>query len=139
SEKRVRVALQLEGDTLVPASASLAGPPRARKFDLPRADRPAPPVPPSEEIRTRPRAAALEQWVQVPKGGEVRVDWPLRVERAGSARIRVVAETGSEADAAESEFPVRAHGIEKLVVRAGALLMETGEKAGKRTGKLTLE
>jgi len=56
--------------------------------------------------------------------GETRVDWPVRVDRPGEARIKVTArEEGGErnTDAMERSFLVHDHGLEKLVATAGKM------------------
>ena len=59
--------------------------------------------------------------VQVEKDGEARVDWIVDVEKAGRTRVKVVAQTDQESDAAELVFPVLVHGVEKFVVQNGVL------------------
>ena len=72
--------------------------------------------------------------MQVPKGSEKRVDWRVRVERPGDAKVRVSAQptTGdAEGDAMEMSFPVFVHGITKLVSKSGSMLIAPGDKAGR--------
>lgn len=138
TDQRVRVELQLEGDTLYSAARSPFGPPRPRILNVPRPDRPAP----AAVVENRDGASAdpsLEQWIDLPKGGEKRLDWRVRVERPGEARIRVVAEGASDSDAMELGFPVYTHGVEKLVVKSGSMLMTPNEKPGSRAAKLTVD
>ena len=59
--------------------------------------------------------------VQVEKDGEVRIDWTIAVRKAGRTKIKVVAQTDEESDAAELAFPVLVHGVEKFVVQGGVL------------------
>ena len=59
--------------------------------------------------------------VQVEKDGEVRVDWMVDVRKAGQTKIKVVAQTDQESDAAELTFPVLVHGVEKFVMQSGVL------------------
>jgi uncharacterized protein YfaS (alpha-2-macroglobulin family) len=59
--------------------------------------------------------------VQVEKDGEIRVDWTVDVKKAGQTKIKVVAQTDQESDAAELTFPVLVHGVEKFVVQSGVL------------------
>ena len=59
--------------------------------------------------------------VQVEKDGEVRVDWTVDVKKAGSTKIKVIAQTDQESDAAELTFPVLVHGVEKFVAQSGVL------------------
>jgi uncharacterized protein YfaS (alpha-2-macroglobulin family) len=64
---------------------------------------------------------ALVRTVQVEKDGELRVDWTVKLLKPGITRIKVVAQTDEESDAAELAFPVLVHGIEKFVVNSGVL------------------
>ncbi|MCW3099425.1 MAG: hypothetical protein JWL77_5043 [Chthonomonadaceae bacterium] len=59
--------------------------------------------------------------VQVEKDGEIRVDWTVDVKKAGQTKIKVVAQTDQESDAAVLTFPVLVHGVEKFVVQSGVL------------------
>jgi uncharacterized protein YfaS (alpha-2-macroglobulin family) len=59
--------------------------------------------------------------VQIEKDGDVRVDWVVDVRKAGPTRIKVVAQTDVESDAAELAFPVLVHGVEKFVAQSGVL------------------
>src|SRR5207253_7797712 len=85
--KRARVRLEIEGDELAlepdaaVKTASLAS---------------APSVPP---------AAPAERWIDVPKDGEARVDWAIRVRHEGTVKIRMTAQTDEESDAVELSFP----------------------------------
>lgn len=75
--------------------------------------------------KTAPAAEPIENTavreIQVGKDGEARVDWVVDARRAGKTRIKVVAQTDAESDAAEMEFPVLVHGIEKFVAESGVL------------------
>ena len=59
--------------------------------------------------------------LQIGKDDEIRVDWTVDVKKAGLTKIKVVAQTDQESDAAEMEFPVLVHGVEKFIVRSGIL------------------
>ena len=72
----------------------------------------------------------------MPKDGEQRVDWVVRVQRAGVASVRMTAQTDEESDATEQVFPVLVHGVEKLVVQSGVLRDVSGTQTA--TVKLTL-
>ncbi|HEU4521027.1 MAG TPA: alpha-2-macroglobulin family protein, partial [Thermoanaerobaculia bacterium] len=65
--------------------------------------------------------AATANRVTVPPHGEVRADWLVVAERAGSAKLRVTAEGTARGDAMERTLPVFEHGIDKLVARSGKL------------------
>jgi alpha-2-macroglobulin len=135
-DRRIRVTLQMEGETLSPASAGSTGPAAPRRIHVPRADRSDQPGTPTSPAGGDP---SLVQWIDLPKGSEKRVDWNVRVERPGEARIRVLADAGSESDAMELTFPVYVHGVEKLIVKSGAMLMAASEKPGSRSAKMTLD
>ena len=66
-------------------------------------------------------SAPAVRTVAVEKDGEIRVDWTVDVKKAGSTKIKVVAQTDQESDAAELSFPVLVHGVEKFVVQSGVL------------------
>jgi uncharacterized protein YfaS (alpha-2-macroglobulin family)/tetratricopeptide (TPR) repeat protein len=51
-----------------------------------------------------------EARVQVPAGGEVRVDWRVRVLREGTAEVAVSGVSDRESDAMQMRFPVLVHG-----------------------------
>ncbi len=59
--------------------------------------------------------------IQVPAESEKRIDWKVRVDRAGSAKITVAAREKQYADAMEKTFIVHEHGIEKLIARSGKM------------------
>jgi uncharacterized protein YfaS (alpha-2-macroglobulin family) len=145
ADRKVRVVLQMEGETLYPASAGPSGPPAPRRLSVPRADRELPASDgsgvPAPETGSDSAASpnVMEQSVDVPRGGERRVDWRVRVERPGEAKIRVLADSGAENDAVEMKFPVYVHGIEKLIVKSGSMLMAAGEKPGARSARLSLD
>jgi len=59
--------------------------------------------------------------VDVPAGGETRVDWRVKVLGEGQAAIQVKALTDEESDALEMRFPVLVHGMSKQVATTGFL------------------
>ncbi len=66
-----------------------------------------------------------EVTVEIPAGGEQRVDWRVRVVREGQAKITMAALTDVESDAMEMAFPVFVHGMLKTesfsgIVRDGS-------------------
>jgi alpha-2-macroglobulin len=63
----------------------------------------------------------LAQQVQVPSGGEVRVDWRVKVAQEGQAVVRMKALTDEESDATEQKFPVYVHGMLKMESFSGVL------------------
>jgi uncharacterized protein YfaS (alpha-2-macroglobulin family) len=72
--------------------------------------------------------AEVGSWLSIPREGEARVDWTLRVRREGSLRLRVTAETGADADGAETTVPVLVHGVQRLVAQSG--MMRDREEEG---------
>lgn len=64
---------------------------------------------------------AAVRTLTIAKDGELRVDWTVDVRKAGRTKIKVVAQTDQESDAAELEFPVLVHGVEKFVAQSGIL------------------
>jgi len=74
-----------------------------------------------------PTLAPLQEMVQtvnIEAGGEVRVDWRVRVVREGEAIVRMRALTDEESDAMQMSFPVYVHGMLKQEALAGALRPE---------------
>lgn len=65
--------------------------------------------------------AQLEQTIEVPPGGDRRVDWRLSALREGSAVVRAFALTDEESDAMQLEFPVLVHGVEKMEAFSGVI------------------
>jgi hypothetical protein len=63
---------------------------------------------------------AAEEVVEIPPGGEERVDWRVKVAREGDAVIRMLALTDEESDAVEMKFPVYIHGMLKTDSFSGA-------------------
>ncbi len=59
--------------------------------------------------------------VEVPAGGETRVDWQVDAEVSGDADLQVTARSADHADAMRRSYPVHAHGIEKFLFRSGKL------------------
>lgn len=62
-----------------------------------------------------------EQVVQIPAGGEVRVDWNVQVVASGTAKVRMQALTDEESDATELTVPVHVHGILKTESFTGVI------------------
>ncbi len=65
--------------------------------------------------------ATSDRIVEVPAGGEVRVDWRVKVLREGKAKITMKALTDEESDAMEMEFPVYVHGMLKTESFCGVI------------------
>lgn len=57
--------------------------------------------------------------VTVPANGEVRVNWAVSAQQAGTARFTVSGRAGKFADAMERVLPVEEHGIEKFLAKSG--------------------
>jgi len=63
----------------------------------------------------------LEQTVEVPAGGERRVDWLVQAAHEGEAVIRMAALTDVESDAVEGRLPVFVHGMLTMDSYTGSL------------------
>ncbi len=63
----------------------------------------------------------LNRNVRVPAGGEVRVDWRVRVAEDGEAVVRMKALTDEESDAMEMRFPALVHGMLKTESFTGSV------------------
>ncbi|QDU46069.1 MG2 domain protein [Symmachiella dynata] len=73
------------------------------------------------------------QTITVPAGGDVRVDWRVRVINPGEATVRVKALTDEESDAMQMKFPVYVHGMLKMESFSGAL------RPDETSGKFTID
>jgi len=67
--------------------------------------------------------------IEVPAGGEKRVDWRVSVAAEGQAVVRMKALTDEESDAVENRFPAYIHGMLKMESFAGAL--RPADESGK--------
>jgi uncharacterized protein YfaS (alpha-2-macroglobulin family) len=56
--------------------------------------------------------------LEIPAGGQARVDWRARVVVAGTAKLRLTARAGELQDGMEKVFAMEPHGIDALVARA---------------------
>jgi uncharacterized protein YfaS (alpha-2-macroglobulin family) len=65
--------------------------------------------------------AELTREVEIPAGGEVRVDWRVKAAEEGQAIVRMKALTDEESDAMQQSFPVFVHGMLKTESYAGAI------------------
>ncbi len=65
--------------------------------------------------------ADVEQTVEIPAGGEHRVDWLVKAVHEGEAVISMAALTDVESDAVEGRLPVYVHGMLKLDSFTGML------------------
>ncbi len=64
---------------------------------------------------------SLTQTVNIPAGGEVRVDWRVNVADEGNAIVRMKALTNVESDAMQMSFPCYVHGMLKQEAWAGTV------------------
>ena len=69
------------------------------------------------------------QQVNVPAGGEKRVNWRVKVVKEGSAKITMKALTDEESDAMATDFPVFVHGMLKTDSFSGVI--RPNKKSGK--------
>ncbi len=63
----------------------------------------------------------LSKDVEVDAGGEVRVDWRIRIDQPGDIIVRMKALTDVESDAMQQQFPVYVHGMSKFESYAGVI------------------
>jgi alpha-2-macroglobulin len=61
------------------------------------------------------------KWVEVPAGGEARVDFWVNVKGEGEATVRMSALSDEESDAKELKFPVLVHGMLKTESQVGSM------------------
>src|SRR5690606_29952185 len=74
---------------------------------------------------------SMETTVEIPAGGEKRVDWRVKAVREGEATVRMLALTDEESDAMQMKFPVLVHGMLKTESFTGVI------RRGEQTGKFT--
>ncbi|MCF7838060.1 MAG: alpha-2-macroglobulin [Candidatus Marinimicrobia bacterium] len=84
------------------------------------------------------------QTVEIPAGGEARVEWRVRAAAPGAAALRLTARGGAHADAMERTLPVREHGLDRQITIAGKADAEVTEltlelPAARKPGTTTLE
>jgi uncharacterized protein YfaS (alpha-2-macroglobulin family) len=65
--------------------------------------------------------SAAENTIEIPAGGERRVDWRVKAVREGEAVLRMSALTDEESDAVQMKFPVFVHGMLKMDSYSGSL------------------
>jgi uncharacterized protein YfaS (alpha-2-macroglobulin family) len=110
-KKKVRVALELEGDTL-----QLVGNPQFNGFW----GRPIMPGGPGAWGGQLPNFVNID----VDPKGEQRIDFLVKVKKPGEAIVRVKAQTDADSDAMQMTFPVYVHGMLKTESFAGAMKVE---------------
>ncbi len=103
SKKKVTVYLELEEPCLVPMTSY-------KKF---RFGKPGDP-----QARW---GAKLGREVEIPAGGEARIDWRVKVLDEGEAIVRMKALTDEESDAMEMRFPCYIHGMLKTDSYSGSI------------------
>ncbi len=59
--------------------------------------------------------------IVVPAGSEKRIDWKVRVDHPGSAKIVVAVKAKNHSDAMKKTFIVHEHGIEKFIAKSGKM------------------
>jgi uncharacterized protein YfaS (alpha-2-macroglobulin family) len=69
----------------------------------------------------------VEQTVEIPAGGERRVDWRVTAAHEGEAVVRMLALTDAESDAVEMRLPVYVHGMLKMDSYTGMLRPNEGK------------
>jgi uncharacterized protein YfaS (alpha-2-macroglobulin family) len=72
---------------------------------------------------------APENTIEVPAGGEQRVDWRVKVVREGEAVMRMLALTDEESDAVQMKIPVYVHGMLKMDSYSGSLRPDDRQSA----------
>ncbi|HEX3600758.1 MAG TPA: MG2 domain-containing protein [Lacipirellulaceae bacterium] len=65
--------------------------------------------------------SAPENTIEIPAGGEQRVDWRVKVLHEGEAVLRMLALTDEESDAVQMKIPVYVHGMLKMDSFSGSM------------------
>ena len=68
--------------------------------------------------------------VEVPANGQTRIDWAVSAQKAGMAKLTVIAKSKKLSDAMEKSYPVIPHGIEKFIAQS-LVLKSAGEEVAK--------
>lgn len=68
-----------------------------------------------------PAGAPATSTVEVPSGGEARLDWRFKADTAGPAAVTARATTATDADAVEMSLPVLPFGLKREAGRSGSL------------------
>jgi len=76
-------------------------------------------------------ADSASQTVEIPAGGETRVDWTVQAVKEGTATISMKALTDEESDAMQMTFPVYVHGMLKTESWTG--IIRPSDSSGKLT------
>lgn len=105
-DKEVKVSVLLEGGTLVPT----------QPMSIPRGA--------SEEDYLKAKSFDLGRTLLVPAGGEVRVDWRVKVIAEGEASVTMRALTDEESDAMQMKFPCYVHGMLKTESYSGVVRVD---------------
>jgi uncharacterized protein YfaS (alpha-2-macroglobulin family) len=75
--------------------------------------------------KTLEMPSSTETSIDVPAGGERRVDWRVKAVHEGEAVLRMLALTDQESDAVQMKFPVYVHGMLKTESYSGAIRPDT--------------
>ncbi|MFC1806157.1 MG2 domain-containing protein, partial [Planctomycetota bacterium] len=73
--------------------------------------------------------------VNVPSGGEKRVDWVCDVRNPGEAKVSVLAQTDVESDAMGKTYEILPHGVEKFIAKSGSVGEPVVASKGADLGK----
>jgi len=71
--------------------------------------------------RSREDLLASEQVLEIAPQGERAVDFPVRLVRDGSLRVRVTAQCPAGSDGTETTVPVLVHGVERMLAQGGVM------------------
>ena len=71
--------------------------------------------------------------VEIEAGGELRVDWRIRIDQPGEIIVRIKGLTDVESDAMQQQFPVYVHGMSKMESYAGVI------RPDKESGLITIK
>lgn len=74
-------------------------------------------------------ATVAEVSIEIPAGGEQRVDWRVKAAREGTAVVRMKALTDEESDAMQMKFPVYVHGMLKTESYSGVVRLNANKAA----------
>ena len=89
-----------------------------------------------ERVAADNRAGKVPGWelpqdVTIPAGGELRVDWRVRIDEPGKLAVRMKGLSDEESDAMEMTFPVYVHGMLKMESFTGVVRPSQGSAAVK--------
>ena len=117
-EARVLVRLFLDNaDITADDTTAASALPHFRQTALTSSEQDEKPADKTDRLRVK----VSETWVEIPQGGQRRVDWLVRPRHEGQMHVRMAAQSATEGDAAQMVLPVLVHGVERAIAQSGQI------------------